>query len=165
LLFHILVDWYCLKCQTKRSKLPAKEFETSKFHQDTWNRYRKYWQQFQTVSSGPGLGPNRILAKLDVWIMNESEPSTRVCFDSKLAPSLNLVGCQRVAQRVQLFIPVRHLHLHWVKNILSKSCVHQPILCCCLLCSLQHRLIWYLCFTSERWYFSLSRCSVIQLCA
>jgi len=30
---------YWPKWQTKRSELTAKEFETSEFHQDTWNRY------------------------------------------------------------------------------------------------------------------------------
>jgi len=30
---------YWLKWQTKRSKVAAKNFETSEFHQDTWNRY------------------------------------------------------------------------------------------------------------------------------
>jgi len=33
------VDPYWLKWQTKRSELAAKDFETSEFHQDTWNCY------------------------------------------------------------------------------------------------------------------------------
>jgi len=37
--FDIHVDPYWQKWQTKRSKLAAKDFETSEFHQDTWNRY------------------------------------------------------------------------------------------------------------------------------
>jgi hypothetical protein len=38
-IFDIQVHPYWLKWQTKRSKLAAKDFETSAFHQDTWNRY------------------------------------------------------------------------------------------------------------------------------
>ena len=37
--FDIQVDPYWPKWQTKHSKLAAKGFETSEFHQDTWNRY------------------------------------------------------------------------------------------------------------------------------
>jgi len=37
--FDIHVDPYWQKLQTKRSKLAAKDFETSEFHQGTWNRY------------------------------------------------------------------------------------------------------------------------------
>ena len=36
-LFNILLYPYWLKWPTKRSKLPAKDFETSEFHQDMWN--------------------------------------------------------------------------------------------------------------------------------
>jgi len=39
IIFDIQVDVYWPKWQTKRSKLAAKDFETSKFHQDMWNRY------------------------------------------------------------------------------------------------------------------------------
>jgi len=38
-IFDIQVFPYWLEWQTKRSKLAAKDFETSEFHQDTWNRY------------------------------------------------------------------------------------------------------------------------------
>jgi len=38
-LFHILHNPYWLKWPTKRSKLAAKDLETSKVHQDMWNRY------------------------------------------------------------------------------------------------------------------------------
>jgi len=37
--FDIQVDQYWPTWQTNRSKLAAKDFETSKFHQGTWNRY------------------------------------------------------------------------------------------------------------------------------
>jgi hypothetical protein len=37
--FDIQFDVYWLKWQTKCSKLADKNFETSEFHQDTWNRY------------------------------------------------------------------------------------------------------------------------------
>jgi len=37
--FDIHIDPYWQKRQTKRSKLAAKDFETSEFHQGTWNRY------------------------------------------------------------------------------------------------------------------------------
>jgi len=37
--FDINVDPYWEKWQTKRSKQAAKDFETSKFHRDTWNHY------------------------------------------------------------------------------------------------------------------------------
>jgi len=37
--FTIQFNLYKLKWQTNRSKLAAKDFETSEFHQDTWNRY------------------------------------------------------------------------------------------------------------------------------
>jgi len=37
--FDIQVDPYWPKWQTKLSKLAGKDFETSEFHQDTWNRY------------------------------------------------------------------------------------------------------------------------------
>jgi len=37
--FDIHVDPYWQKWQTKRSKLALKDFETSEFHQATWNRY------------------------------------------------------------------------------------------------------------------------------
>jgi len=39
IIFHIHVNLYWPKWQIKRSKLAAKDFETSEFHQDTWNRY------------------------------------------------------------------------------------------------------------------------------
>jgi len=39
IIFDIQVDPYWPKWQTKRSKLAAKDFETSEFHQDTWNCY------------------------------------------------------------------------------------------------------------------------------
>jgi len=38
IIFDIQFDPYWPKWQTKRSKLAAKDFKTSKFHQDTWNR-------------------------------------------------------------------------------------------------------------------------------
>jgi len=38
-IFDIQFNPYWPKWQTKRSKLADKEFETSEFHQDTWNRY------------------------------------------------------------------------------------------------------------------------------
>ena len=37
--FDIQFNPYWLKWQTKRSKLADEDFETSQFHQDTWNRY------------------------------------------------------------------------------------------------------------------------------
>jgi len=37
--FDIKVNPYWSKWQTKHSKLAAKDFETSEFHQDTWDRY------------------------------------------------------------------------------------------------------------------------------
>jgi len=37
--FDIQFNPYWLKWQTKRSKLAAKDFQTSEFHQDTWNCY------------------------------------------------------------------------------------------------------------------------------
>jgi hypothetical protein len=39
ILFDIQLNPYWPKCQTKRSKLADKDFETSEFHQDTWNCY------------------------------------------------------------------------------------------------------------------------------
>jgi len=39
IIFDIQVIPYWPKRQTKRSQLPAIDFETSEFHQDTWNRY------------------------------------------------------------------------------------------------------------------------------
>jgi len=39
MMFDIQFNPYWPKWQTKRSKLAAKDFETSEFHQDTWNRY------------------------------------------------------------------------------------------------------------------------------
>jgi len=39
IIFDIQVDSYWPKWQTKRSKLADKDFETSEFQQDTWNRY------------------------------------------------------------------------------------------------------------------------------
>jgi hypothetical protein len=39
IIFDIQFNPYWPKWQTKRSKLPDKDFETSKFHHDTWNRY------------------------------------------------------------------------------------------------------------------------------
>jgi len=39
IIFDIQVDRYGPKWQTKRSKLVAKDFETSEFHQDTWDRH------------------------------------------------------------------------------------------------------------------------------
>jgi len=38
-IFDIQVDQYWPKWQTKRSKLAAKDFETSEFHQDTWIKH------------------------------------------------------------------------------------------------------------------------------
>ena len=38
-IFDIQVNPYWPKWQTKRSKLAAKDFETSEFHQDMWNHY------------------------------------------------------------------------------------------------------------------------------
>jgi len=39
IIFDIQLNPYWPKWQTKRSKLADKTFETSEFHQDTWNRY------------------------------------------------------------------------------------------------------------------------------
>jgi len=39
IIYDIQVDPYCPKWQTKRSKLPAKDFENSEIPQDTWNDY------------------------------------------------------------------------------------------------------------------------------
>jgi len=39
IIFDIQFNPYWPKWQTKRSKLAAKDFETSEFHQDKWNRY------------------------------------------------------------------------------------------------------------------------------
>jgi len=39
MIFDFQVDPYWLKWQTKRSKPAANDFETSKIHPDTWNRY------------------------------------------------------------------------------------------------------------------------------
>jgi hypothetical protein len=39
IIFDIQFNPYWPKWQTKRSKLAPKDFETSEFHQDTWNRY------------------------------------------------------------------------------------------------------------------------------
>jgi len=39
IIFDIQVNPYWPKWQTKQSKLAAKDFETSEFHQNTWNRY------------------------------------------------------------------------------------------------------------------------------
>jgi len=39
IIFDIQVDPYLPKWQTKHSKLADKDFETSEFHQDTWNHY------------------------------------------------------------------------------------------------------------------------------
>jgi len=39
IIFDIELDSHWPKWQTKHSKLAANDFETSKFHQDTWNRY------------------------------------------------------------------------------------------------------------------------------
>jgi len=39
MIFYIQVVPYWPEWQTKRSKLAAKDFETSEFHQDMWNRY------------------------------------------------------------------------------------------------------------------------------
>jgi len=39
IIFDIQVNRCWPKWQTKHSKLAAKDFETSEFHQDTWNRY------------------------------------------------------------------------------------------------------------------------------
>jgi len=39
IIFDIKVNPYWLKWQTKQSKLAAKDFETSKFHQNMWNYY------------------------------------------------------------------------------------------------------------------------------
>ena len=39
IIFDIQFNPYWLKWQTKRSKLAPKDFESSEFHQDTWNRY------------------------------------------------------------------------------------------------------------------------------
>jgi len=39
IIFDIQFNPYWPKWQTKHSKLAAKDFETSEFHQDTWNRY------------------------------------------------------------------------------------------------------------------------------
>jgi len=39
IIFDFQVDSYWPKWQTKRYKLAAEDFETSEFHQETWNRY------------------------------------------------------------------------------------------------------------------------------
>jgi len=55
------------------------------------------------------------------------------------------------------------LVLEFVNSILSKSCVQQPIMSFCMLCSLQYRLIWNRCFTFRILYLWLSGWSVISL--
>jgi hypothetical protein len=59
-----------------------------------------YYQRFWTVTSGPGLGPNQIIAKLLVWVVNDPVLPTQVRFDGKLPTCLNWAGHQRVALRV-----------------------------------------------------------------
>jgi hypothetical protein len=81
---------------------------------------------------GPGPGPNRTVAKCEVWVVNQSEPSIRVWLDGKLPILLNWAGCQRVAQRVHVLIHVQILFLKFVNNIVSKSRFHQPIMCFCM---------------------------------
>jgi len=42
IIFEIQVNPYWPKWQAKHSKLAAKDFETSEFHHDRWNRYHKF---------------------------------------------------------------------------------------------------------------------------
>jgi len=108
-------------------------------------------QQSRTVTSGPGPGPNLTVAKLAVRVFNKPELSTWVQFKGKLPTRLNWAGCQQVAQRVHIYIQIRVLFLEFVNCILSKWRFQQPIMCFCMLCSLQYRLIWNRYFTFGIW--------------
>ena len=53
--------------------------------------------------------------------------------------------------------------LEFVNSIISKSRFQQPIICFCMLCSLQYRLIWNWCYTCDILYFCVSGRSIIPL--
>jgi hypothetical protein len=90
--------------------------------------------------------------------------TARVQLNGKLPTCLNWAGCQWVTQLVHLSIHIRLWYLQCVISILSKSRFQQPLMSFCLLSSLQYRLIWYLCFTFDIWYFGLARRSIILVC-
>jgi hypothetical protein len=100
---------------------------------------------------------------LAVWVVDKPKLPTRVRFHGKFPTHPNWVGCQWVVQWVHLSIHIRLLYLQCDNSILSKSSFQQPIKRFCLLSSLQYRIIWYLCFTFDIWYFCLARWSIIML--
>ena len=57
----------------------------------------------------------------------------------------------------------RLLFLNFVNSILSKSRFKQPMICYCMLCSVQYWLIWNQCLTFDKLYFCLSGRSIIPL--
>jgi len=66
IIFDIQWNPYWPKWQTKRSKLAAKDFETSDFHQDTWNRYLRWGFVSPSVSNGSG-------PSLCIWVRVQTE--------------------------------------------------------------------------------------------
>jgi len=62
---------------------------------DKWDGNRYCNQQFQTVASGLGPGPNWTGAKVAVQVIHSPNPSTRVRFNGNLLTSLNWAGFQR----------------------------------------------------------------------
>ena len=59
-IFVIHVDPNWPKWQPKRSKLAAKDFKTSEFHQDTWNRYLMLGFYFAHI-------PSNAISNLELW--------------------------------------------------------------------------------------------------
>jgi len=110
---------------------------------------------------GPGRGPNQIVAKLAVQVVNQPEPSTRKQFFGNLPTCVNWAG----SQRVHLWIHTRLLFLQFDNSILPKSCIEQPMIHFCMHCSWRYRLIWNPSFSYDILCFSQWRSSIILLCA
>jgi len=60
IIFDIQVDRYWLKWRTRRSKLAAKDFECSEFHQDTWNCYLMLGFVLAHI-------PSNAISNLELW--------------------------------------------------------------------------------------------------
>ena len=83
----IQFDPYCLKWQTKRSKLADKDFDTSEFHQDTWKWYLLLWFVSAHI-------PWNTMSNLELWQSYKALPNNLVL---PSATTLSNICCRKYA--------------------------------------------------------------------
>jgi len=111
------------------------------------------------------MGRNWSVVKLAVRVINTPELSIAVQLGGNLTTHLNWAGCQRVVQRVQLYILIMLSFLLFQNCNLSKLFNQHWVITSRMFCRLQYRLFWNLWFLFYILYFCLLRQSIVLLCA